>query len=62
MSMIRLFSIIYALAFTVLAGTAVVAVLAMNRVDLTAILLAAALGAIAALPVAWGVARKISEA
>lgn len=35
---------------------------AMNRVDLNPILLAVAFGAIAALPVAWGVARKISEA
>lgn len=60
--MIRLFSIIYSLAFTVLAGAAVVAVLVMNRVDLNAILLAVAVGAIAALPVAWGVARKIAEA
>ncbi len=59
--MIRLFSIIYTLAFTVLAGSAIVAVLAMNRVDLTSILLAVALGAIAALPVAWGVAKKMSE-
>lgn len=60
--MIRLFSIIYTLAFTVLAGSAIVAVLVMNRVDLSAILLAVALGAIAALPVAWGVVKQISEA
>jgi hypothetical protein len=52
----------YTLAFTVLAGSAIVAALTMNLFDLRSILIAAALGAIAALPVAWIVAKKVSDA
>ncbi len=59
--MIRLFFVIYTLAFTVLAGSAIVAALTMNLVDLRSILVAAALGAVAALPVAWIVTKKVSE-
>ena len=59
--MTRLFLIIYTLASTAMAGAAVVATLTMNRVDLKSILVAAALGAILALPVAWGVARKLED-
>jgi hypothetical protein len=60
--MLRLFFVMYTLAFTVLAGSAIVAALTMNLFDLRSILIAAALGAIAALPVAWVIARKVSEA
>lgn len=60
--MYRLFFIIYTLAGTVLAGSAVVAALTMNRVDLASILIAAGIGAALAVPVAWIVARQISAA
>jgi hypothetical protein len=60
--MVRLFFIMYTLAATTLAGSAIVAALTMNLVDLRSILIAATLGAIAALPVAWVVAKKISDA
>ncbi len=60
--MLRLFFVMYTLAFTVLAGSAIVAALTMNLFDLRSILIAAALGAIAALPVAWIVAKKVSDA
>lgn len=59
--MYRLFFIIYTLAATVLAGSAVVATLTLNRFDLASILIAAAIGAVAAVPVAWGVAKQIAS-
>lgn len=58
----RLFFIIYTLAATVLAGSAVVAALTMNRFDVRSILVAAAIGAAVAVPVAWGIARKVLDA
>ncbi|MCC0065222.1 MAG: hypothetical protein H6895_14235 [Defluviimonas sp.] len=58
--MTRLFFIIYTLAGTTLAGSAIIAVLSMNMFDLRSILIAAAAGALVALPVAWIVARRIS--
>ncbi len=60
--MTRLFFIIYTLAAPVLSGSFIVAALTMNWFDLRSIIIAAAAGAIVALPVAWGVARKIAEA
>lgn len=60
--MIRLFLIIYTLAATALAGSAVVAALTMNLVDLKSIIVAAAAGAAVAVPVAWTVAKRLSTA
>jgi len=60
--MLRLASIIYALAGPTLAGILVVVVLTMNRVDLNSILIAAGVGALLGLPVAWLVAKKILTA
>ncbi len=60
--MFRLFLIIYTLASTALAGSAIVVALTINRVDLNSILIAAAIGAIVALPVSWSVAKRILDA
>lgn len=57
--MLRLFFVIYTLAATVLAGSAVVAVLTMQMPGARPIILAALLGAVAAVPVAWGIARRL---
>lgn len=59
--MMRLFLILYTLAATTLAGSFIVTVLTMNRVDGRSIIVAAILGALVALPVAWGVARRLSQ-
>ena len=57
--MFRLFMLFYTLAATVLAGSGVVAVLSLNKVDLWSIVVAAALGAVLAVPVAWMVAKRL---
>ncbi|ETA50972.2 hypothetical protein [Ponticoccus alexandrii] len=57
--MIRLASLLYSLISTSLAGTAVIAVLVAGYDTLLPILIAAALGFVAALPVAWLVARRL---
>lgn len=59
--MSRLFLIIYTLAGPTLAGSAVVAALTMGLTTGRPIVLAAALGALVALPVAWVVARQIDS-
>lgn len=53
--------LVYPMVGTALAGGAVVVVLTLGRVDLASILGAAAVGAVAALPVSWLVARKLSQ-
>lgn len=58
--MFRLMSIIFSMAATALMGAAVVVVLTMGHVTLPAILIAAALGLVAAVPVSWLIAREIS--
>ena len=60
--MIRLASILYSLIGTTLAGSAIVVALVMGFDDLQPILVAAALGALAALPAAWFVAKRLYEA
>lgn len=60
--MLRLFMIIYTLAATALAGSAVIAALTMNLVDAKSIVAAALIGALAAIPVSWVVAKQISAA
>ncbi|CUH78102.1 hypothetical protein [Tropicibacter naphthalenivorans] len=57
--MFRLASILFSLISTTLAGTGVIAVLVAGYGTLMPILLAAAAGAILALPVSWLVAKQI---
>ena len=56
----RLMMILYSMVATALAGTGVIAVLTAGRGTLWPILIAAAVGAIIALPVSWAIARQIS--
>lgn len=58
--MTRLMMILYSMIGTALAGSGVVAALTMGHDTLQPILIAAALGAVLALPVSWWVARQIS--
>ena len=60
--MLRLAGILYSLIATSLAGTAVIAVLTLGYISIFPILLAAALGAVVALPVAWFVAQALYDA
>lgn len=60
--MYRLASLLYSLIGTTLAGSAIVVALVMGFDDLTGILGAAVIGALAALPVSWLVARKLYDA
>lgn len=59
--MIRLFLIIYTLAATTLAGSAIVAALTVGRVDALSIIVAAVAGAVVALPVSWFVAKALIQ-
>ncbi len=58
--MLRLFMIIYTLASATLAGSAIIAALTLQLVDLRSIIAAALIGALAALPVAWLVTRRLA--
>ncbi|WP_103258714.1 CTP synthetase [Tabrizicola aquatica] len=55
----RLFMLLYTLAATAMAGTGVIVVLTLGMVGVTPILVAAALGAGLALPVAWLLTREL---
>ncbi|MFD2174477.1 CTP synthetase [Rhodobacter lacus] len=59
--MTRLFGIIYALAGPTLAGILITAALTMNMFNTKAMLVAAAVGFVVALPIAWVVAKQINE-
>ncbi|MDF1621486.1 CTP synthetase [Pseudothioclava nitratireducens] len=59
--MTRLFGIIYALAGPTLAGILITAALTMNMFDTKSMIVAAAVGFLAALPIAWIVAKQINE-
>ncbi len=59
--MTRLFMLLLSISLTTLAGIGVIIVLAMGFYDLRAILLAAAGGAIIALPITWYVAGKLKD-
>ena len=59
--MLRLASILYSLIATTLAGSFIIAVLTMGYGTLQPILLPAAVGAVAALPVSYLVAKKITS-
>jgi hypothetical protein len=58
--MLRLASVLYSVIATSMAGIGVIAVLTAGYVSTTPILVAAAAGAILALPVSYVIARKIS--
>ncbi|WP_413870452.1 CTP synthetase [Albidovulum sp.] len=60
--MFRLFLILYTLAATVLAGSAIIAALTMNHFDVRSIIVAALAGVVVAVPVAWTIAKKLSTA
>ncbi|SOC16448.1 hypothetical protein, partial [Rhodobacter maris] len=57
--MTRLFGIIYALAGPTLAGILITAALTMNMFNTKAMMIAAAIGFVVALPIAWVVARHM---
>jgi len=59
--MMRLAALLYSLIATALAGTAVIAVLTAGMVSTLAIVGAAAVGAVAALPASWLVARRLYQ-
>lgn len=59
--MLRLFFVIYSLAGVTLAGAGIIAVLTAGMVDLWSIVIAAAIGAVLAVPVAWTIARRLSS-
>jgi predicted PurR-regulated permease PerM len=59
--MLRLASILYSLIGTTVAGTLVIAALTMGYDTLQPILVAAAAGAVLAVPVTWLVAKGIIE-
>lgn len=57
----RLFFVILTLAATVLAGVGVIAALSMGMIDYRSIILAAGVGALLSIPVAWVVAHRLEE-
>lgn len=59
--MTRLFFLMLTLASTTLAGVGVIAALTMGMLDYRSITLAAGLGALVSVPVAWLVARRLEE-
>lgn len=59
--MIRLASILYSIIATTLSGCGVIAVLVMGYSTVPAILMAAGVGALVALPVSYMVAHKITH-
>jgi len=60
--MFKLAATVYIMVGSMLAGSFVVAALTMGRMDATSISLAAAAGAVVALPVAWVIASKLNKA
>ncbi|WP_407495406.1 CTP synthetase [Pseudooceanicola sp. MF1-13] len=59
--MLRLASMLYSLIGTTLAGSLVVVALVMGQDTLRPILIAAAIGFVAAIPVAYAVAKKLTS-
>ncbi|MCC0034075.1 MAG: hypothetical protein H6887_02265 [Hoeflea sp.] len=60
--MLKLAAMVYIIVGSMLAGSFVVAALTMDRMDAMSISVAAALGALVALPVAWLIAAKLDKA
>ena len=61
-AMVRLMMLLYSIVGTTLAGIGVVAAVTMNLYDFRSIIVAAAIGAVVALPVVWIVAKKLENA
>ena len=59
--MLRLVAMVYIIVGSMLAGSFVIAALVLGRMDAMSIAVAAALGALAALPVAWAIASKLNK-
>jgi hypothetical protein len=59
--MVRLTMIIFAMAGTTLSGIGVVVILSANMGTAQNIIVAAALGAVLALPLSWVVAKQIAQ-
>lgn len=59
--MLRLTSVLYSIVGTTLAGIAVVVAVTLNMYDVQSIVWAVVIGAIAALPVSWLIAKKLKE-
>ena len=59
--MLRLTMLIYSIAGTTMAGIGVVVAVTLNRYDVASIIIAAAVGAVLALPASWIVARKLES-
>jgi len=59
--MLKLAGLIYIIAGSMLAGSFVIAALVSDRMDAMSIAVAAAFGALAALPVAWLIASKLNK-
>ena len=60
--MLKLAAMIYIMVGSMLAGVFVVAALTMGRMDAMSIALAAAAGALVAIPAAWMVAARLNRA
>jgi len=60
--MFRLTMLLYSIAGTTLAGIGIVIAVTMNRYDFQSIIVAAAIGAVLALPVSWFVAKQLQSA
>lgn len=58
--MVRLMMVLYAVIGTAMAGAGVIVVLTMGLASLQPILLAAATGAVLALPVSWTIAKTLA--
>ena len=59
--MLRLTMLIYSIAGTTMAGIGVVVAVTLNRYDMASIIIAAAVGAVLALPASWLVAKKLES-
>lgn len=60
--MLKLAAMVYIIVGSMLAGSFVIAALTLDRMDAASISIAAALGALAALPAAWVIASKLDKA
>lgn len=58
--MLRLASILYSIIATTMAGTLIIVALVIGHDTLNPILIAAAVGAVVALPISYVIARKIT--
>ena len=59
--MLRLTMVMYSIVGTTLAGIGVIAAVTMNLYDVQSIVVAAAVGAVVAVPVSWVIAKKLQS-